>query len=174
MSLLEIDGLSVRYGKQVAVDGVSFSVDAAESVGLVGESGSGKSQTALAVLGLLPATAEVDGSIRFGGEEILGAAEATLDGIRARRIAMVFQDPMQALNPYLSVGAQLRQVLEHHGMARGRAARDRVVSMLERVGLPDSPPPDTLRASTHDVVSDGSTVVETARELYAKLTEHSL
>ncbi len=138
MSLLEIDGLSVRYGKQVAVDGVSFSVDAAESVGLVGESGSGKSQTALAVLGLLPATAEVDGSIRFGGEEILGAAEATLDGIRARRIAMVFQDPMQALNPYLSVGAQLRRVLEHHGIARGRAARDRVVSMLERVGLPDA------------------------------------
>ena len=138
MSLLEIDNLSVRYGGRPAVDGVTFSIGVAESVGLVGESGSGKSQTALAVLGLLPATAEITGSIRFRGEELLGAREAALDALRATKIAMVFQDPMQALNPYVSIGAQLGRILEHHGIAGGRAARDRVIEMLERVGLPDA------------------------------------
>ncbi len=138
MSLLEIDNLSVGYGGQTAVDGVSFAIGAGESVGLVGESGSGKSQTALAVLGLLPATAEVRGSVRFAGEEILGATESALDALRATRIAMVFQDPMQALNPYRSIGSQLGRILAHHGLAAGSAARERVIAMLERVGLPDA------------------------------------
>ncbi len=138
MSLLEIDDLAVSYKGNAAVDGATFAISAGESVGLVGESGSGKSQTALAVLGLLPATAQVSGSIRFAGEEIVAAAESTLDALRATRVAMVFQDPMQALNPYRSIGAQLSLILEHHDLAAGGAARDRVVDMLERVGLPDA------------------------------------
>ena len=149
MTLLEIDNLGVRYGDDVAVASVTLSIGAGESVGLVGESGSGKSQTALAVLGLLPATADVNGSIRFAGEEILGAGEAALDAVRATKIAMVFQDPMQALNPYQSIGAQLSRVLVHHGIATGRAARDRVIEMLERVGLPDAP--QQYRAYPHEL-----------------------
>lgn len=139
MSLLALDNLSVRYDGEAAVDGVSFALDAGESVGLVGESGSGKSQTALAIMGLLPATASVDGGVRFAGVELLGADERKLDELRASRVAMVFQDPAQALNPYLSIGAQLARVLACHGLAHGRAARDRVVGMLERVGLSDAP-----------------------------------
>ena len=149
MSLLEVDNLAVRYGAQFAVDGVTFAVDARESVGLVGESGSGKSQTALAILGLLPGTAQVSGSIRFAGEELLGAAPAALDRLRAMKIAMVFQDPMQALNPYLSIGAQLSRILVRHGVAEGRAARNQVIEMLQRVGLPDGP--RQFRAFPHEL-----------------------
>ncbi len=149
MSLLEIDNLSIRYGEQTAVDGVTFAIDAGESVGLVGESGSGKSQTALAVLGLLPATASVSGSIRFADQELVGAGESELDAVRATKIAMVFQDPMQALNPYQSIGGQLSRILVHHKIANSRAARDRVVEMLERVGLPD--PERQYRAYPHEL-----------------------
>ena len=149
MSLLEFDNLAVSYDEQAAVDGVTFAIGAGESVGLVGESGSGKSQTALAVLGLLPVTARVSGSIRFSGEEIVGATEGALDALRATRIAMVFQDPMQALNPYRSIGAQLSLILEHHELAAGGPARDRVIEMLERVGLPD--PQRQYRAYPHEL-----------------------
>ena len=139
MSLLTVDQLSVRYGDVAAVDGLSFSVSKGESVGLVGESGSGKSQTALALLGLLPANALVTGSIDFAGEELIGKSEAALNDLRASKIAMVFQDPMQALNPFMSIGAQLACILSQHRIASGREARDKVISMLERVGLPDAP-----------------------------------
>ncbi len=149
MSLLALDKLSVHYGEQAAVDGISFRVEAGESVGLVGESGSGKSQTALAILGLLPATARIDGSARFDGEELLGASERSLDGLRASRIAMVFQDPAQALNPYLSIGAQLGRIVARHDLAHGRAARNRVIEFLERVGLPDAP--RQVRAYPHEL-----------------------
>ncbi len=88
MSLLEIESLTVRYGNQTAIDGLSFSVNAGESLGLVGESGSGKTQTALAILGLLPRNAEVSGSITFDGEELQGAGEKQMDAIRARRISI--------------------------------------------------------------------------------------
>ena len=138
MSLLEIKDLAIRYGDQTAVENVSMSLDTAESVGLVGESGSGKSQTALAILGLLPAKARVSGSILFDGTELLGAREVDLNRLRATRIAMVFQDPMQALNPFVTIGAQLGRILERHGLAAGRDARDRVIAMLDRVGLPDA------------------------------------
>jgi len=138
VSLLHVDGLSIRYGNEVAVDGLSFAVEAGESVGLVGESGSGKSQTALAVLGLLPGGAATEGSIRFAGTEVLGANERTLNTLRAKRMAMVFQDPTQALNPFVRVGRQLSRIVLSHGLAAGAAARARVIEMLERVGLPDA------------------------------------
>ena len=138
MSLLTVEQLSVRYGDVAAVDDLSFTVAKGESVGLAGESGSGKSQTALAVLGLLPRNASVTGSIRFAGDELVGKTEAELNDMRASKVAMVFQDPLQALNPFMSIGAQLSRILLQHRMVTGVAARDRVICMLERVGLPDA------------------------------------
>ena len=138
MTLLEVKNLSVRYGDSVVVDAVSFTVNRGESVGIVGESGSGKSQTALSLLGLLPANATVTGSIQLDGVELANKSDDQLDKVRALRIGIVFQDPMQALNPYLRVGEQLRQVLLQHGLAVGSEANLKVVEMLERVGLPDA------------------------------------
>ena len=137
MSLLEVADLGIRYGASEVVAGLSFSVEPGESVGLVGESGSGKTQTALAILGLLPAAATTSGSIRFDGIELLTADEEEMNALRAERIAIVFQDPLQALNPYLRIGQQIRRILLQHGLASGREADDRVIEMLERVGLPD-------------------------------------
>jgi len=136
--VLEINKLSIRYGDTAVVDSLSFSVDQGESVGLVGESGSGKSQTALAILGLLTRQARISGSIRFDGTEIVGAAKETLNQLRAQRIGIVFQDPMQALNPYLRVGRQLREILVQHKLAHGKEIDARVIEMLGRVGLPDA------------------------------------
>ncbi len=149
MSLLDVTGLTIRYGDNTVVDGVDLFVERGESVGLVGESGSGKTQSALAILGLLPRRARVSGSIEFDDRQILGASERELDTLRARRIGMVFQDPMQALNPYLRVGAQLRQILVRHGLAQGREADASVVAMLARVGLPD--PERQFRAYPHEM-----------------------
>lgn len=137
MSLLDIEALCVRYGDTSAVDGLSLSIDAGEAVGLVGESGSGKTQTALAVMGLLPADARISGSIRFDGKELIGAPERALDRLRAVSISMVFQDPADALNPYLRVGEQLERILLAHGLADAGDAGRLVVDMLDRVGLPD-------------------------------------
>ena len=138
MSLLEIQDLSIKYGKTAVVEQLGFSMSRGESVGLVGESGSGKSQTALAVMGLLPRQAHVSGSIRFAGTELLGAPQQKLDQLRARRIGIVFQDPMQALNPYLRVGRQLREILVRHKLAKGGDIDRRVIEMLTRVGLADA------------------------------------
>ncbi len=149
MSLLDVTGLTIRYGNTTVVDGIDLFVDRGESVGLVGESGSGKSQSALAILGLLPRQARVGGRIEFDGRSLLDAGEEALDTIRARRIGMVFQDPMQALNPYLRIGRQLRQVLLAHGLAGAGDADARVLAMLERVGLPD--PERQFRAWPHEL-----------------------
>jgi len=137
MSLLQVENLSIRYGDDVAVHDLSFVVAAGESVGLVGESGSGKTQTALAILGLLPKAAIATGAIRFAGTDILGASEKALDDIRAVRVAMVFQDPMQALNPYVKIGRQVGHILVQHDIAEGDAVHPKVIEMLQRVGLPD-------------------------------------
>ena len=149
MSLLDITGLTIRYGNDTVVDALDLFIERGESVGLVGESGSGKSQTALAILGLLPPAAEVSGSIEFSGQQLLGASKRVLGTIRAQRIGMVFQDPMQALNPYLRVGNQLRQILLSHGLADKQAANRRVTDMLARVGLTD--PERQFRAYPHEL-----------------------
>ncbi len=138
MSLLRVENLTVRYGSEAVVDGVSFAIRRGESVGLVGESGSGKTQTALAIPGLLPEDARCSGSIRFEGAELLGASPRVLGATRARHIGMVFQDPMQALNPYLRIGRQLSEVVVRHRLANRGEARRRVVEMLQKVGLPDA------------------------------------
>jgi oligopeptide/dipeptide ABC transporter ATP-binding protein len=149
VSLLDVAELSIRYADTEVVSGLSFTVDAGESVGLVGESGSGKTQTALAIMGLLPDKAVINGRISFDGKEIVGATERQLDRLRAARIGMVFQDPMQALNPYVPIGKQLRRVLLRHGTGDGREADQRVMHMLDRVGLPD--PARQFRAYAHQL-----------------------
>jgi peptide/nickel transport system ATP-binding protein len=138
VSLLDVLDLSIRYGDSTVVDAVSFSVNSGESVGIVGESGSGKTQTALALLGLLPAGAVVSGGIQFKGQELANKNNSVLDCVRARRIGMVFQDPMLALNPYLRIGQALRQVLLSHELASEGEVDTKVIEMLRRVGLPDA------------------------------------
>lgn len=149
MSLLRVEKLRVSYGPVTVVDDVSFSLDRGASLGIVGESGSGKSQTALALLGLLGKNATIDGSVSFDGAELLSANEKTLNAYRAKRIGLVFQDPMQALNPYLSIGRQLGEVLRAHGLASGSALKSRVIGMLSKVGLPD--PERQARAYPHEL-----------------------
>lgn len=139
MTLLGVDDLTIRYpgAAQPAVEGLSFSVSAGDALGIVGESGSGKTQTALAIMGLLPANADVTGSIRFDGCELLGGSERVLNRFRARRIAMVFQDPSAALNPCLTIGRQLTRVLLAHRITRRDRAKAAAFALLERVRLPD-------------------------------------
>ncbi|MDH3211996.1 MAG: ABC transporter ATP-binding protein [Myxococcales bacterium] len=141
--LLEVRDLCTEFSTEEgvvrAVDGVSFRVDRGEIVGLVGESGCGKSVTSLSVLGLLPKPQGriAGGSVRFEGRELSALAEAGLRRIRGNRVAMIFQDPMTSLNPYLTVGEQIAEVGElHQGLSR-REARKRAVALLERVGIPD-------------------------------------
>jgi peptide/nickel transport system ATP-binding protein len=149
MSLLDVRGLTIRYGDTDVVSDLSFTVDSNESVGLVGESGSGKTQTALAILGLTPSQAMVTGSIKLDGTEVVAAGERALNRLRAERVGMVFQDPAQALNPYMPIGAQLRRVLIEHEIAAGHEADQRVMHMLDRVGLPD--PERQFRAFAHQL-----------------------
>ena len=106
-ALLQVDALRVRYGPQPVVDGVGFALVAGETLGIVGESGSGKSQTALAVLGLSGGAAQVEGSIRFEGRELLGLRERDRRRLRGSAISAVFQNPGASLNPHLRLGEQL-------------------------------------------------------------------
>jgi peptide/nickel transport system ATP-binding protein len=137
--MLEVEDLTVALpmgGQLVAVlAGVSFTLDRHESVGLVGESGSGKSITALAVMGLLPPGARVAGRIALDGKDLLAASEAELCGIRGRRIGMVFQEPMTALNPLQSIGAQVAEPLRLHLRLSRAEADARAATLLDRVGL---------------------------------------
>jgi len=134
--LLEIDKLCVNFGPSRVVDQVSFAVDAGEKFALVGESGSGKSVTALSVLRLIE-SATYEGAIRFEGSDLLAKSERQMRGIRGRDIAMIFQEPMTALNPLYTIGNQIGEVLEvHEGLAKD-AARARSVDLLHRTGIPD-------------------------------------
>ncbi|MGA4508099.1 ABC transporter ATP-binding protein [Propionibacteriaceae bacterium G1746] len=132
--LLEISGVSVTFGDQRAVDDVSFSIGAGERVGLIGESGSGKSMVCLTVQGLQPRIAETTGTVRFDGQA-LGRGEVR--GVRGRRIGSVFQEPMTALNPVMTIGAQLVTALRAHGLVTRRESRPRAVELAAMVGLPD-------------------------------------
>lgn len=141
---LSVQNLSVafesRQGLLRAVRGVSFDVAAGETLGIVGESGSGKSVSCLAAMGLLPdKSTQIEGSIKLAGREILGLSEKGLQKIRGKQLAMIFQDPMTSLNPFLRVGKQLSEVLEVHEHASRREARKRSIEMLERVGIADAP-----------------------------------
>ena len=127
-----------RAGVVQAVDGVSFAVEPGRTLGIVGESGCGKSVTALSIMGLLPRPPAkiVSGSVRFDGRELTTLSERELEDVRGRQIAMVFQDPMTALNPTLTIGTQIVEVLQRHlGLDRA-AARRRAAELLEEVGIP--------------------------------------
>ena len=140
MSLLQVTDLTVSFGRRraVAVDSVSFELGQGQRLGIIGESGSGKSVTALALMGLLPETARVTGSIRLAGRELVGLPEASLAGLRGDVLSMVFQEPMTALDPTMRVGRQVAEVLLLHTADRGGSARARVIDMLGRVGLADA------------------------------------
>ncbi|MCB9495544.1 MAG: ABC transporter ATP-binding protein [Fibrobacteria bacterium] len=136
--LLEVRDLSVSFGAVQVVDGLSYVIERGQSLGLVGESGCGKSVSSLALLGLLPPRGcRVEGSIRLEGRELVGLPAPQWMPIRGGRIAMVFQDPMTALNPLLTVERHLREVLAIHQGLEGELARKEATRWLDRVGIPD-------------------------------------
>ncbi|MDP9012852.1 MAG: ABC transporter ATP-binding protein [Pseudomonadota bacterium] len=150
--VLAIEDLSVRFprkgGAIAAVREASLTVRAAECVGIVGESGSGKTQIFMAAMGLLTG-ADVEGSVRFEGREILGSARAELNRIRGSKLTMIFQDPMTSLTPHLRIGVQLAEVLVTHAHMSWREAEGAAARMLERVRIPD--PQRRMRQYPHEL-----------------------
>jgi peptide/nickel transport system ATP-binding protein len=142
MALLDVTDLRVSLatarGQVDVLRGVSFALDRGETLGLIGESGCGKSITALALMGLLPEGARVSGSIRFDARELAALAEPDWCRLRGARIAMVFQEPMSALNPLHTIGRQIAEPLRLHRKLSAQAARAEALRLLERVRLPDA------------------------------------
>ncbi|VAW12509.1 Oligopeptide transport ATP-binding protein OppD (TC 3.A.1.5.1) [hydrothermal vent metagenome] len=140
MALLDISNLCVAFetstGLIRVLDEVSYSVGRGQAVGLVGESGCGKSMTALAIMGLLPKAARISGAIHFDGQDLLALDDTAMSDLRGRRLAMVFQEPMTALNPVRTIGHQIAEGLRWHFGLRTREARRRTAELLTRVGLP--------------------------------------
>ena len=141
-ALIEVEDLHIRFrmdeSEVHAVRGISFAVEAGRTLALVGESGSGKSVTAASILRLLPATATVEGRIRFKGEDLAGAPDAALRRIRGNRISMIFQEPMSSLNPLHTIERQVGEVLSVHRGLRKTAARAETLRLLQQVGLADA------------------------------------
>ncbi|MES2098289.1 MAG: ABC transporter ATP-binding protein [Pseudomonadota bacterium] len=135
-NLLEVEHLTVRFGASTVVNDVSFHIAPGEKFALVGESGSGKSITALSVLRLVDA-AVATGAIRFEGADLMKKSEREMRGIRGAEIAMIFQEPMTALNPLYPVGNQIGEVLELHEGLRKNEARARAIDLLRRTGIPE-------------------------------------
>ncbi|WP_083646943.1 dipeptide ABC transporter ATP-binding protein [Kitasatospora sp. CB01950] len=146
--LLAVRNLTVDFGDHPAVRGVDLEVHRGETLGLVGESGSGKSVTALAVLGLLPAAGRIGGSVQLDGRELVGLPAKQLAGIRGRRIAMVFQDPLSAFTPVYRIGDQIAEAVRVHQPVSRDAARRRAADLLDLVGIPD--PKRALDAYPHE------------------------
>ncbi|MDD5392788.1 MAG: ABC transporter ATP-binding protein [Thiothrix sp.] len=143
MSLLSIQSLNIRFrspdeGDVEAVRNVSLQLHPGETLAVVGESGAGKSQLFHAVMGLLPRNARASGSVLFNGVELLNQPARVLNQYRGKRMAMIFQDPMTALNPLLTIGRQLTEVLEVHQRMGAKPARDKAIAMLEQVRISDA------------------------------------
>jgi peptide/nickel transport system ATP-binding protein len=141
--LLEVTDLEVRFpsedGIVHAVRGVSYALYPGQTLGIVGESGSGKSVTSLAVMGLLPKSARVTGSVRFRGRELLGVRDRAMSAVRGKGIAMIFQDPMTSLNPVYRIGFQIVETLRRHDKAlSAKGAMARAVDLLKLVGIPNA------------------------------------
>jgi peptide/nickel transport system ATP-binding protein len=146
--MLEVRNLSIAFAGKPAVDSISFALAPGETLGLVGESGSGKSATSLALLRLLPPSARITGEILFDGQPLLTLPEAEMRGLRGRSIAMIFQEPMTALNPVMRVGHQIAEaLLAHHPRTPRAEARRRVLAAMHEVGLPS--PETRLRDYPH-------------------------
>ena len=142
MSLLEVKNLKVEFetadGVVNAVNNVNFSIEEGKILAIVGESGSGKSQTVFAMTGLLDHNGSATGSVKFEEEEILNIPNQKLNQIRAEKIAMIFQDPMTSLNPYVRVSDQMTEVLMHHHGASKSDALKQSINMLDAVRIPDA------------------------------------
>ncbi|HEU0090345.1 MAG TPA: ABC transporter ATP-binding protein [Pseudonocardiaceae bacterium] len=160
-TVLAVENLQVSFptdeGRVQAVRGVGFALRAGEVLGIVGESGSGKSVTSLAIIGLLPGSAQVSGSVRLadrsgggsGGTELLGASDAELSRVRGRRISMIFQDPMTALNPVYTIGYQIVEAVRAHQDVRPDAALRQAVELLDLVRIPN--PAQRVRNYPHEL-----------------------
>src|SRR3954452_13555956 len=141
--LLQVTDLNVRFptedGLVHAVRGVDYTLRSGEVLGIVGESGSGKSVTSLAVMGLLPESARVTGSVKYRGQELLGQNDRSMSRIRGKGVSMIFQDPMTSLDPVYKVGAQIVEALRTHDKSlSSKAAEGRAVELLELVGIPNA------------------------------------
>ncbi len=141
-SFLEVKDLKVHFptedGLVKSVDGLSFHVERGRTLGIVGESGSGKSVTSMAVMGLHQGTtADMSGSIRLDGEELIGASSETVRGLRGKKMAMIFQDPLSSMHPLYTVGNQIIEAYRIHNDVSKKAARAHAIEMLDRVGIPE-------------------------------------
>jgi oligopeptide transport system ATP-binding protein len=139
--LLEVENLGVRFSRKDAapidaVNGVSFSLEAGKTLGIVGESGSGKSQTVMALLGLLAANGTTTGAARYRGDDLLAMDTRALNAVRGDRIAMIFQDPMTSLNPFLTIERQMTETLQLHRKLSRKDATRRAIDALEAVRIP--------------------------------------
>lgn len=152
-TVLEVNDLQVSFptddGLVQAVRGVSYRLDRGEVLGIVGESGSGKSVTSMAVMGLLPGSARISGSVRFGDEELLGASDKQLSRVRGRHIAMIFQDPMTSLNPVYTIGYQIAEAIRAHHDVKRDAALEQAVELLDLVRIPN--PRQRVRSYPHEL-----------------------
>ncbi len=147
--LLEVTDLTVDFGHGPVVDRVSLTLQPGDRVGIIGESGSGKSLTALSIMGLAPDSATITGSVRWQGQELLGRSDRELSALRGPAMAMVFQNPLNSLNPVMRVGRQIAEPLRlHYGLSRTEATA-RAVELCRQVGLPD--PEHTARAFPHQL-----------------------
>lgn len=140
--LLEVRNLTVEFkvqdGLVRAVNGLSFKVYDGDIIGIVGESGSGKSQSMLAIMGLLAGNGKISGSVKFMGQELVGISTSKLNKIRGDKMAMIFQDPMTSLNPYLKISSQMTEVLMLHKNMSYKEALAQSIKMLDRVKIPDA------------------------------------
>src|SRR5215475_6765379 len=152
MALLEVDNLQTHFGTPDgvvrAVEGVSFHINAGETLGVVGESGCGKSVTAMSILRLIPEPpGKIAGAIRFQGRNLLDVPEPEMRDIRGNAISMIFQEPMTSLNPVLTVGRQIGESLRLHQRLGASAAEARAIEMLALVGIPE--PRERVRQYPH-------------------------
>lgn len=152
MALLEIKDLCVNFetpeGEVHAVTKLNFSIDAGDALGIVGESGSGKTQTMMAVMGLLAENGQASGQALFKGQDLMQMSAVELNRHRGKEIAMIFQDPMTSLNPYLSIETQMTEVVMHHQGLSKAQARAHAIEMLRAVRIPD--PEQRLRQYPHE------------------------